>query len=193
MPTACASANDIELARQNLSAFVGGQAENASRRLGFSWRATATAPATFVELQSEHTVCAYAGLPLRVSSRFCDTTIYVDAAGNHAMRFWHDTSHVALGLDFTPEDEMELGCYHLGVLRSRGFDASTLEHRLLHADTIGQTLCVATLGRFPRNQVGFALAALEYGVDGAIEREAQRAVTSIAPPRRWTPPDGAAA
>jgi hypothetical protein len=193
VPTPQVPAYDIEKAHQNLTAFVHEQAEAASRRVGFGWRATELAPATFDDLQREYKACTYTGLPLRVSSCLCDDTIYVDAAGNHAMRFWHDTSHVERGLAFTPDDEMELGCFHLEVLRAHGFEASSIEHRLLHADTIGQTLCVAMLGRFPRNQVGFARAALDHGVDGAIELEARQPFTSIAPPRMWTPPDGAAA
>lgn len=193
VPTPSISVEQINVARRNLTAFVHEQAEAASRRLGFGWRATELAPSTFEELQREYKACQYSGLPLRVSSRFCDQTIYVDAEGNHAMRFWHDTCHVALDMSFTADDEMELGCYHLGVLRAHGFDASTNEHHLLHADTIGQTLCVATLGRFPRNQVGFAVAALEYGVDTAIELEACRDVKPIGRPPKSTPPNGAAA
>lgn len=183
------SSEQIKSARQNLATLVHEQAEAASRRLGFGWRATELAPSTYEGLLREHKACRYSGLPLRVSTRFCDATIYVDAAANHAMRFWHDTSHVALGLSFHAEDEMELGCYHLAALRSVGFDADTAEHRLLHADTIGQTLCVATLGRFPRNQLKFAVAALEHGVEEAIEMEARGAVDT----QMWTPPDGAAA
>ena len=80
------------------------------------------------------------------------------------MRFWHDTLHVALDLTFEAGDEMEVACHQLEVLRWVGFDAPSPEYRLLHADTIGQTLCVAMLGRFPANQLAFAVAALEHGL-----------------------------
>jgi hypothetical protein len=174
--------NDRHLcvARRNLTSFVTDQAEATARRLGFGWRGSELAPCSFDELQREYWSSELSGLPLRVSARFCERTIYGSPNGNHAMRFWHDTAHVRLGLNFTPDDEMELGCHHLEVLRAHGFAAESLEHRLLHADTIGQTLCNATIGRFPIDQRRFAETALRLGVVGAIEEVAGRELSSAA-------------
>jgi hypothetical protein len=185
--------NDRHLcvARRNLTSFVTDQAEATARRLGFGWRGSELAPHSFVELQREHRSSELTGLPLRVSTRFCDRTIYTSPDGNRAMRFWHDTSHVRLGLTFTPDDEMELGCYHLEVLRAHGFAADSLEHRLLHADTIGQTLCNVTIGRFPIDQWRFAEIATRLGVASAIEDVAGRELTCARSTR--TSPDGEAA
>lgn len=179
------------IARRNLTSFVTEQAEAAARRLGFGWRGSELAPDSFDNLQREHRSSEFSGLPLRVSSRFCERTIYDSPEANHAMRFWHDTSHVRLALAFTPDDEMELGCYHLGVLRANGFAADSLEHRLLHADTIGQTLCNVTIGQFPVDQLRFVETAVQVGVTGAIEDVARRELegaSSIA-----TSPNGEAA
>jgi len=179
------------IARRNLTSFVTERAEATARRLGFGWRGSELAPDSFAELQREHRSSELSGLPLRVSSHFCERTIYNSPDGNHAMRFWHDTSHVRLCLHFTPDDEMELGCYHLEVLRTHGFVAESLEHRLLHADTIGQTLCNATLGRFPIDQLHFAGIAMRLGVAGAIEDVARRELTDGR--GAGTSPDGEAA
>jgi len=179
------------IARRYLTTFVTEQAEESSRRLGFDWRGSEVAPSNFTDLQREHRSSELSGLPLRVSSRFCDQSIYDSPRGNQAMRFWHDTSHVRLGLNFTPDDEMELGCYHLEALRAEGFAAASLEHRLLHADTIGQTLCKVTIGQFPIDQLRFAQTATRLGIAAAIEDVARRELA--AGRGADTSPDGEAA
>jgi len=172
------------IARRNLTSFVTEQAEATARRLGFGWRGSELAPSSFAELQREHRSSELSGLPLRVSSLFCNQTIYNSPDGNHAMRFWHDTSHVRLGLDFSADDEMELACYHLGVLRAiGGFDASGIEHKLLHADTSGQTLCSVVLGRFPHDQLRFVLTAALGGVNAAIDGEMASELPRLASPQ----------
>lgn len=165
------SGRHLAVARRNLSAFVREQAETAAHRLKFGWRGSELAPGSFEALRHEHRSSELSGLPLRVSAHFSERTIYDAPEVSHAMRFWHDTSHVQLGLDFTPDCELELGCYHLEVLRSYGFGASTIEHRLLHADTIGQTLCTVTLGRFPIDQLRFASLVVGCGINEAIANE----------------------
>lgn len=181
----------LSVARRNLTSFVIEQADATACRLGFDWRESELAPGSFGELQREHRCSELSGLPLRVSARFCDRTIYNSPGGNQAMRFWHDTAHVRLGLTFTPDDEMELGCHHLEVLRAQGFAADSIEHHLLHADTIGQTLCKVTIGQFPIDQRRFAESATRLGVAGAIEDVARRELSTAA--SIATSPDGEAA
>ena len=77
-----------------------------------------------------------------------------------------------MGFSFEAEDEMLLGAHHLDVLRESGYGANTLEHRLFHADTVGQTLCLVDIGAFPTNQLRFAIVAARQGIDDAIELEA---------------------
>ena len=143
-------------ARTNLTTFVIDQAEQAQTRVGFGWRAARLAPSTYPDVLREHKMSGASGLPYRVSSRHCQNTIFTSPGANHAMRFWHHMSHVRFGLTFSADDEMELGCYHLETLR----------------DTIGQTLCLVMLGRFPADQLRFATTAIQLGLDVAIAEEA---------------------
>ena len=160
---------ELRVAQRNLAKFVQAQAEAAKHRLGFGWRASSSHHPRFSQLYREHRASDLSGLPLRVSSLHCENSIFGSHEANHAMRFWHDTSHVRLRLGFSADDEMELGCHHLEVLRSEGFQPTSLEHRLLHADTLGQVLCSATIGHFPDDQLQFALTAVQHGIDAAIE------------------------
>jgi hypothetical protein len=59
----------------------------------------------------------------------------------------------------------------LGVLRAAGFRAGSLEYELLHADTLGQTLCGAATGGFAQDQTCFARAAVTSSLALAIRSE----------------------
>jgi len=112
------------------------------------------------------------GLAFRVSASRCERTIFTSSEANQAMRFWHDLSHVRFGLTFSSDDEMELGILHLEMLRSEGFEPNSWEFRLLHADTLGQTLCRVELGHFPADQRRFATTAAFHSIDAAIKEVA---------------------
>ena len=168
----------IDVAARRLGEFIVEQANRARDRLGFGWRPTDIAPSTYSELRREHRASELTCLPLRVSALFCDQTIYGSPTINHAMRFWHDTEHVRLSLNFEADDEMTLGVHHLEALRREGFGAHSIEHQLLHADTIGQTLCLAVLRRFPTDQKQFCATAVRWGVQAAVERERGRMTES---------------
>lgn len=163
----------IHRARINLTAFALTQAKEAQAHVGFGWRAARLAPSTYLDVLREHELSRTSGLPYRVSSLYCQDTIFTSAESNQAMRFWHDMAHVCFGLTFSPDDEMELGIHHLQTLRSAGFEPRSCEFRLLHADTIGQTLCSVELGHFPRHQRRFATTALTHGLAAAIAEEAE--------------------
>lgn len=164
----------LMVARINLGHFMTEQAERARQKHGTDFVASPDAPSSYPDLLATYMECIRTGKPFPVSSAHCERTIYRAPAGNLRFRFVHDLGHVEKGLSFSLEDEIELGAYHLETLRADGYDAKSLEHRLLHADTIGQTYCQALIGRFPYDQLGFALDALNYGVDTAVERESQR-------------------
>lgn len=72
---------------------------------------------------------------------------------------------------FDADGETDVACFQLEVLRAAGFSHRSLEHRLLHADSLGQNLCLAMIGRYPTNQMRFALWCLSDGVDEAIAYE----------------------
>jgi hypothetical protein len=169
---------DLDRAGRNLSKFVRTQAHCREARLGLRWRASETAPRTFEDLEVEYRVCLLTGTPMRVSSMFSENTVYDSPRTNHAARFWHDTNHVLLGYTFCFEHEVELACRQLEALRAEGFGARSLEHRLLHADTFGQIICEATIGRFPHNQRRFDYWCVTDGVDEAVAYEASKGPTA---------------
>jgi len=139
--------------------------------VGFGYRPSAHAPDTFETLSTEYRSCTCSGLPLRVSSLFCEHVIFEVSRENHALRFWHDTNHVQLRMDFSANGEMEVACYQLEALRAAGFASNSLEHRLLHADSIGQNFCLAVIGRYPIDQLQFDVWCVTDGVDEAIAYE----------------------
>jgi hypothetical protein len=78
---------------------------------------------------------------------------------------------VRLMAGFDVDGELEVAVAHLDVLRAWGFGPETFEHKLLHADTIGQLYFSLVTGTFPPDQLRFAEACLEVGTAEAIERE----------------------
>jgi hypothetical protein len=162
----------LKSARESLSAFVVRQAEEAAEHEGFGWHASELAPSTYEAVRREYRGSQLSGLPYRVSSLHCENIIFTSPEANHAMRFWHDMEHVRQRMTFDAEDEMVLGIHHLQVLRVAGFGPGTIEFRLLHADTIGQTLCGAMFGSFPHDQLRFAALAVTAGLDVALADEA---------------------
>ncbi len=169
----CIGRRELERARRDLGRFVEIQARVAARRLGFGWEPGVSAPSSFDALQEAFEQSWSSGKALPVSSLHCESTIYGAAEVNHALRFWHDTQHVLTSHSFSDQDELQLAQHHLLTLRAAGFATGSLVYQLLRADTIGQTRCRAQVGKFPDNQLKFAITAIEHGIPAAIRREAQ--------------------
>ncbi len=163
---------EIQHARRSLSQFILDDAAAICVRVGFSWVAQADAPSTYSDLREAFVWSLGMREPLAVSSLYNHAPA-TSPSVNLAHRFAHDCKHVLADLTFDLDDEAELAIRQLDELRQAGFSASSLEHRIYHADTIGQVLCLAKMGRFPRDQLRFALNALEHGVEGAIGLEAR--------------------
>jgi hypothetical protein len=163
---------DLFRARTNLTKFVETQSEFACRRVGVGFTPTPYAPdsipATILALE----VAQKTKTSFPVSSLYCDNVLFTTVEANYAMRMWHDMCHISMGFSFEAEDEMLLGAHHLDVLRASGFGSETLEHKLFHADTVGQTQCLVDIGAFPTNQLRFAIVAARQGLTDAIEIEA---------------------
>lgn len=165
------SPNLFELSRAVtwLSDFVTYQAAATARRVGFGWQATDDAPNTFTELEAEALACAGSGRALRVATVNADPTIFSGPEVNHAMRFWHDITHVELGQDFGLAGEMRVADAHLTDLGMAGQPRGSLPWALLRADTAGQNLVFAmTGGGFVADQWQFALACVENGLPLAV-------------------------
>jgi hypothetical protein len=163
---------DLLRARINLTKFVATQGELAVHQVGVGSVPTPDAPddisATILALE----VAQKTKTPFPVSSLYCDNLLFLNVEANYAMRMWHDMRHISMGFSFEANDEMLLGAHHLDVLRASGYGAHTLEHKLFHADTVGQTQCLVDIGKFPTNQLRFAITAARLGLDHAIELEA---------------------
>jgi hypothetical protein len=166
--------NELRSARARLSLFVQGEATTTAEELGFGWRPAQITPQGLDGLTEEFRSCHVTGLPFRVLRDYSDDTIFVSAAVNHAMRYWHDTRHLWLGADFSTEAELAVASCHLARAKAVGFGPGSLEYALLQADTVGQTLFVAKTNRFVYHQLSFALDCVRLSLDQAIERELLR-------------------
>ena len=161
----------LDTGRQHLTEFVMIQANGLADFVDFGWRPDPDAPSTFDDLHREYCWSSTFKTDLPVSSLYSDTTIYVTPEANYVMRFWHDVTHVRLMAGFDVDGELEVAVAHLDVLRAWGFGPETFEHKLLHADTIGQLYFSLVTGTFPVDQLRFAEACIELGTAEAIERE----------------------
>jgi hypothetical protein len=164
-------ATTFDGARTNLRRFVQIAAGASAQIVGFGWRGDPDAPTDYRSLLHAYARSQFTGAPLPVSDEHMERTIYVDDFGNLAFRFWHDITHLRLGHGFDLDGEFEVSRAHLDVLAAAGFPPGTLEHELLHADTLGQTLCGAATGRFPVDQICFARLSLGSTLALAIRSE----------------------
>jgi len=155
----------------NLSQFIRLQARMRRWRVHFGWRGSTKAQSSVESLHSEFAACRVSDLPLRVSNLNSDPVIYDSPATNLAFRYWHDTGHVIFGLSFNTGDELELADHHLEALRAEGYGHQTVEHQLLHADTVGQALFTMRTGQFVGNQVRFDTNCVLFGVEEAVTQE----------------------
>jgi len=172
---------ELVLVRENLSSFVRRQARDAALRLGFSYEACPDAPSTYQQLRGAYTESTESGTPLLISNLFCDDSIYLTPEDNIRFRFWHDTSHIKLGVSFALEDEMELALWHLDQLERAGYPPTSLPWKVFHADLVGQIQLMALIGRFPINQRRFVTECMEYGFDTGLLEEIRRIPEPEAP------------
>lgn len=169
-------ATPLAEAGDTLNRFVRVEAANVARHVGFGWRGDPQAPADYHSLLSAYVRSRATGRPLPVSDQHSDTTIYTTAEANLAFRFWHDLTHVRLGRGFDLAGEMAVASAQLDVLRAAGLGPGSLEYELFHIDTVGQTLCGAATGEFPRDQACFARTSIELDLSRAIRAELRKAM-----------------
>ena len=158
---------------EELSEFIHTRVERISREVGFGYRPSATAPTTFKALLAEHKVSGLTGLPLRVSSDHCETSIFTPE-DNWRYRFWHDGTHVATGGNFSRAGEAVVAQEQLRQLEQAGTTPDSLVWRLLFCETFGQAECVHRLGSYPVDQCQFTKDYLAFGLLAAIELEGRR-------------------
>lgn len=165
-------ANELTIARCNLTVAVLGIAADKLCTEGFGFEATDVAPETFEAVVAEFNECRETGRKFRVWSGGCSDIVYTTAAGNHAFRFWHDLGHAQHGLTFSPDDEIELASRQMAELVRKGVPVDSLALRLFTADTIGQTTYAQRFGGFVNNQLRFVTNVLVRGIDEACGLEA---------------------
>lgn len=113
------------------------------------------APSTYESVRDEY-VKRWSPLhPFRVSSLYCENTIYTCPEGNHAFRFWHDVTHVRLGCDFSRMGEYEVAMHHIcETAREYGYKSAAT--KLMRIDTLGQLNYYHKHGKHVANQLAFA-------------------------------------
>lgn len=148
--------------------------------LGFGYVLQPDAPNTYSELLEAWERSRATGTALPISSENSDTSIYGSVKVNGAFRFVHDVLHITTGLSFTTDDELRVADLQLQSLRGAGFDSTSLEHRILHADLVGQTFAVARNGCFPSDQREFVVACLTRGIEEAVRLARPASPTSDA-------------
>lgn len=162
------------LARVAISKFVRRTAKATAAEVGFGWVTTEYAPSTYQQLRGAYAASLTTGQPLPISSLHNESSVFVKEEDNLAFRFWHDVSHVRLGLSFGLEDELELATWHLTQAEHAGFRPDSLGYRLLEADHVGQVLMQALGGRFPFDQETFVLTYATHGVGLGLLAELRR-------------------
>lgn len=161
-------------ASQVLAEFIRDQAERAKSDLDFGWVGTPTAPSTYQQLRGAFLRSVRTGEPLPISNEFCDSSIYAEPDDNVRFRFWHDVSHVRLGLSFALGDELELALWHLSELEAAGHARGSDVFELLEADLVGQVLLFALARRFPIDQRTFVSQAQREGLMQGLLTELRR-------------------
>ncbi|WP_344069717.1 hypothetical protein [Nostocoides vanveenii] len=162
------------LARVEVAKFVRRTAKATAADVGFGWIAIPDAPSTYQQLRGAYAASQATGQPLPISSLNNEDSVFLKPEDNIAFRFWHDVSHVRLGLSFALADELELATWHLAQAELAGFAPGSLGYRLLEADHVGQVLMQALGGRFPFNQEAFVLTYARHGVGLGLLAELRR-------------------
>lgn len=172
---------ELVLARNDLTSFVQAQTCETIARVGFTYEACPDAPSTYQQLRGAYAGSQANGTPLPISNQFCDSAIFLTNLDNVRFRFWHDVSHVTLGVSFRLEDELELGIWHLEQLERAGYPKHSLPWKVFQADIVGQIQLMALIGRFPIHQRRFVEDCVEYGTEIGLMEEIRRIPAPDAP------------
>lgn len=147
---------EFNAARANLTDFVIRYAARLAKDIGFSYWPAQDAPETFAEVCAEYAACNRQRREFRVFAGASDNTIYIQAEGNYAFRFWHDVTHAVFKLDFSTAGELETAAHQLKIIAER-FGKGSAEHRIFYIDTVLQALYFSdTGGKFVDDQLQFA-------------------------------------
>ncbi len=172
--TAAPAATITVREQQAVQTFVLQIADQTKEEIGFGWVGTKDAPSTYQQLRGVYQHSVRTGEPLPISNEHCRTAIFPLESDNVAFRFWHDVSHVRLGLSFSLADELELALWHLAAIVRAGHGEDSVVYRLLATDLFSQIACNAIAGRFPHDQAQFVAECYQQGLWSALLAEIRR-------------------
>lgn len=132
---------------RNFTAYL--QAELRKQMRGITYSVADVAPATYADLVAH-------GRNMVVWSGASDNTIWGSPESNHMFRAWHDSIHLAYGLDFSKSGELavaELSRSKLGGVIGN----------VVYAEVAGQVEYFERFGDFPKDQLNFTLAYMRQG------------------------------
>jgi len=174
LPVMSFTHTDLQLAREELTAFVELMADKTEARAGIGWIGTPEAPNTWNALSRAWEDALLTGAPLPVSNTACENVILLTPAANVAYRFWHDVTHLERGRNFSNAHELDMANFHLWEAERHGVERGSLPWRLLYADAVGNVLHWAALRRFVSNQLVFIVNVVQYGMEAALLAEMAR-------------------
>lgn len=144
----------IDYARKQLSFFVQKKALQMKKQLGFGYIDCPNAPGDYNALLQAFKCSKLNACALPVFSGACENTIYINPEHNLQFRFWHDCCHAIYEQDFSYTGETYIAKLHLTDVELQ-FGADSIEHKLMHWDTIGQLNYFTQNNEFPLNQLEF--------------------------------------
>jgi hypothetical protein len=113
---------------------------------GLNYRVSDKAPSTENELWSQPGLVVWSGAS--------EGTIYGEASINWAFRAVHDALHLRTGLNFSPEQEIEMGRIQAAAI------GSDIIAKLFYIEIAGQAAHYLKTGQFVVDQIQFTLNEL---------------------------------
>ncbi|HTL42083.1 MAG TPA: hypothetical protein VL294_11480 [Pseudolysinimonas sp.] len=159
---------DLAAARVELSEFVTLMADRTKERTGIGWEPSPDAPNSWKALKAAWQHSLSTGEPLPIYDGASDSVVFASAEANIAYRFWHDVTHLERRRNFTNAHEIDMASFHLAEAEKHGLERGSLPWRLLHADSVGQTLHWAILREFVLDQRVFVLNVVQFGLEAAL-------------------------
>lgn len=150
---------DIEIARIRLSRFVNQQALHITRVTGINYEESENAPDSYRTVIKAFNQAFTLGKVFKVYAGASENTIYDSPSTNWAFRFWHDYTHYAMQLDFSPEQEKLVGERQCAMVANE-FGYGSLEWQLMHLDTVGQVEYFEEYGVFIKDQLTWVKAQI---------------------------------
>lgn len=100
---------------------------------------------------------------ITVNTGFSDNTIFGSASVNWAFRAWHDSCHLALNADFSPEGERQAAALQQKQLVAAFPTHPKLKYfiDLIDIEVNGQLAHYLNTGQFPADQFQFTLNELK--------------------------------